>query len=284
MKKLPIIFVVCLSVTLISSFSSIYFINNTLVPGPYNELDKWKIVLFDDFLETSLNTTNWSYNYPGDWPNGGHTHNHQAYMAEENVLIENGLLRIMAENERHPDAPDPEFGWGKLLSYNFTAGAIHTHGKFNFTRGYIEGRFKMPASRGFWPAFWMLNDAQVGLPEVDIIEVLTSSPRVLYTTVHYGHSWDAYDSYGWMNINLPDLSADFHTYGVEISDNALTWFFNGQKIGRVFKDRYWLERCTNLFIIINLAIGGWEKNPDETTIWPAYFECDWIRAWKLKNE
>ncbi|NHJ47909.1 MAG: glycoside hydrolase family 16 protein [Asgard group archaeon] len=277
------IIVAIFSVIVIGSVITLNLLPPRTTPGPYNNPSEWNLVLFDDFIGDTLNLSHWSYNYPNGWPNDGHTHNHQAYMAEENVLIENSLLRLMGENSRHPNAPDPEWGWGKLLHYNYTAGCIHSRGKLNFTRGYIEGRFKMPASRGFWPAFWMLKDQEVGLPEVDIIEVLTHNTNNLYTTVHYGHSWSDYDSYGWLTTNLPDLSADFHTYGVEISDESLTWFFDGKSVGRVFKNEYWLERCTDLFIIINLAIGGWELEPDETTIWPAYFECDWMKIWQLKE-
>jgi len=188
--------VMILSLSFVSSFTFIYIGQYNNTPGPYTFPANWDLVLFDDFTGLSLNLTHWSYNYPVDWPHDGHTHNHQAYMDEANVLLENGILRLMGENERHIDAPDPELGWDKLLSYNYTAGAIHTREKFNFTGGYLEGRFKMPATRGFWPAFWMLKDAEVGLPEVDIIEVLSSNPRNLYTTVHYGHSWSDYDSYG----------------------------------------------------------------------------------------
>jgi beta-glucanase (GH16 family) len=277
------VLVIIFSLFFISSSIIINFTTKVDIPGPYQNPSAWSLTLVDYFTGSTLNLSHWSYNYPSDWPHGGHTHNHQAYMNESNVVIENGLLRLVAENQRHPNAPDPEWGWGKWLTYNYTAGCINTQGKLNFTGGYIEARMKMPVSRGFWPAFWMLRDAEVGLPEIDILEVLSHQPRNLYTTVHYGHSWSDYWSFGWLTTSLPDLSADFHTYGVEVSNTSLTWYFDGIKIGRVFKDRYWLERCTDLFIIINLAIGGWELNPDETTIWPAYFECDWIKIWQLKE-
>ena len=277
------ILVVVFSLLFISSSIIINFTTKINIPGPYQNPNAWTLTLQDDFSGSTLNLSHWSYNYPTDWPNGGHTHNHQAYMNESNVVIENGLLQLVGENQRHPDAPDPEWGFGKWLTYNYTAGCIHSRGKYNFTGGYIEGRMKMPASRGFWPAFWMLRDAEVGLPEIDILEVLTHQPRNLYTTVHYGHSWSEYWSYGWLATNLPDLSADFHTYGVEVLDTSITWYFDGIRIGQIFRDKYWLERCTDLFIIINLAIGGWELDPNETTIWPAYFECDWMKVWQLKE-
>jgi len=118
----------------------INFTTKLNIPGPYKNPNDWSLILSDDFSDTQLNLTHWSYNYPSDWPNRGHTHNHQAYMNENNVVIENGLLRLVGENQRDPNAPDPEWGFGKWLTYNYTAGCINTRGKFNFTGGYIEGR------------------------------------------------------------------------------------------------------------------------------------------------
>nr|MDO8085688.1 hypothetical protein [Candidatus Sigynarchaeum springense] len=124
-----------------------------LKPGPLRDPGRWNVVFEDDFGGTTLNLSRWSYNYPVDWPHGGHTHNHEAYMAEENVLVEGGLLRIKGENRRHPSAPPPEespWGW---LSYNFTAGAINILGKFSAKYGYFEARMKFPEGpTGFWPA------------------------------------------------------------------------------------------------------------------------------------
>ncbi len=280
--KLQIFIVTFITSLFLSATVFIVFIPKEIIPGPYKNPGGWILTFNEEFSGSSLNRQYWTYNYPNDWPHEGHTHNHQAYMDEANVLLENGILKLKGENSRHPNAPEPEYAYGKYLYYNYTAGAIHTQDKLNFTGGYIEGRFKMPQSRGFWPAFWMLKDAAVGLPEIDIIEVLTHNPNVLYTTVHYGFTWSAYSSFGTRNAALPDLSTDFHTYGVEVSNESLIWFFDGKRIGRIFRDNFWLKECNDLFIIINLAIGGWELDPNETTIWPAYFECDYVKIWQEK--
>ncbi|MCK5047135.1 MAG: hypothetical protein KAS22_11185, partial [Candidatus Heimdallarchaeota archaeon] len=113
-KTLVIIF----SIFFLSSSIIINFTTKTNIPGPYQNPNAWTIKLQDDFSGSTLNLSHWSYNYPTDWPNGGHTHNHQAYMNESNVVIKNGLLRLVGENQRHPDAPDPEWGFGKWLTYN----------------------------------------------------------------------------------------------------------------------------------------------------------------------
>jgi beta-glucanase (GH16 family) len=250
--------------------------------GPYRNPNNWQLVFEEEFEGTSLNLSRWSHNYPEESYNGGHTHNHEGYMAPENVLIENGLLRLKAENRRHPDAPAPEespWGW---RDYNYTTAAITSHNKFNVTYGYIEGSFKMPASRGFWPAFWMLNDNGPWPPEIDVLETLMHDPTTLHVTFHYNPDGeDNHDSFGDKITNLPDLSQDFHTYGVEWTPDAISWYFDGVRVGRPYINKEYIAQCQEMYLLINLAIGGWEELPDESTIWPAYFECDWVRIWQL---
>lgn len=248
--------------------------------GPYRAPNNWRLIFSDEFEGTTLNLSKWSYNYPEGWYNQGHTHNHEGYMTEENVLVTNGTLRIIGENRRHPDAPAPEespWGW---LSYNYTTGAITSYKKFNLTYGYIEGRFRMPASKGYWPAFWMLN-LDSWPPEIDILETLMHTPNTLYTTFHYDpYGEDNHKPDGQKFTSLPDLSADFHTYAVEWTSNSITWFFDGQKIGSSYFNQVYISQCYDMYLLINLAIGGWEDLPDESTIWPGYYDCDWVRVWQ----
>jgi beta-glucanase (GH16 family) len=202
-------------------------------PGPWREPGQWALVFNEDFDGSTLNTSRWSYNYPVDWPHGGHTHNHEAYMAEENVLVEQGLLRIKGEDLRHPLAPPPEESpWG-FRSYNYTAGAIHTQGKFSVKYGYIEARMKFPEGpTGFWPAFWTLNEAGGWPPEIDIQEWLSNKPTTLYCTYHF--NTDRAPSYRQSSGDsihpMPDLSKGFHVYGVEWSAESIAWYFDNYKI------------------------------------------------------
>jgi beta-glucanase (GH16 family) len=276
--KFCLLMVIISGLGICSYYSAIYWPSTG---GPYRNPTKWHLIFEDEFEGTSLNLSRWSYNYPETSYNGGHTHNHEGYMTAENVLIENGLLRIKGENRRHPNAPAPEnspWGW---LDYNYTTGAITSHNKFNFTYGYIEGRFKMPASKGFWPAFWLLNDNGPWPPEIDVLETLMHDPTSLHVTFHYNPKGDDnHQSYGDKITNLPDLSAEFHTYAVEWSANAISWYFDGQKVGRYYFNHEYIGQCENMYLLINLAIGGWEDLPDSTTIWPGYYDCDWIRIWQ----
>lgn len=120
----------------------------------------WDLVFEDNFTGTSLDLSKWNYNYPSYFPNSGRTHNHRAYMDQAQVKVENGFLKISAINQRHPSAPDGTNQWESqfgFLSFDYTSGTVNTRTKFEFTYGYVEGRFKMPPTLGTWPAFWTLN-------------------------------------------------------------------------------------------------------------------------------
>ena len=40
----------------------------------------------------------------------------------------------------------------------FASGLLISDKHFTFQYGYVEGRFKLPANRGAWPAFWLMGD------------------------------------------------------------------------------------------------------------------------------
>lgn len=238
-------------------------------PQPPLISGNWQLVFQDEFEGNQLDTSKWSKNYP--W---GNTHNHRAYTNQANVIVENGLLRIKAENQRHPDAPDgiqrDDFGW---LSLDFTSGCVTTFGKFHIDHGYIEARLKMPPTRGFWPAFWTLGDGWP--PEIDIMEFLSSVQTRFYTNYHWGEP--EYGSH-FVEHYGPDLAADFHVFAVEWDSSHMTWYRDGSEIAR-FNSSY-CSQSVNQYILLNLAVGGWEEDPDGSTSWPGWYECDWVRVWQ----
>ncbi|MBN2443192.1 MAG: family 16 glycosylhydrolase [Spirochaetales bacterium] len=238
-------------------------------PQPPAIPGNWQLVFQDEFDGNQLDTSKWSTDYP--W---GHTHNHRAYTDPANVRVENGLLRIMAENRRHPDAPDgirrDDFGW---LSLDYTSGCVTTSGKFHTDHGYMEARLKLPPTKGFWPAFWTLGDGWP--PEIDILEFLSSVQTRFYTNYH----WSIPQSGShFVEHNGVDLTNNFHVFAVEWDSSHMTWYFDGSEIARYTGSN--CSQAVNQYILLNLAVGGWEADPDSTTSWPGVYECDWVRVWQ----
>lgn len=254
-----------------------------LMAEPPASLSGWTQVFSDEFEGTSLDKSKWNPTY-----NWGHTHNHRAYCVEENVSVNDGKLVIKGEAKRHPDAPATCSNGGKTYSLDYTSGAIDTQHKFKIRYGYIEGRFKMPAQLGTWPAFWMLQDGWP--PEIDIFEVPHARNQHHYY-LHYtqpdwyashGDAWDHEASFGGVHTG-PDKSADFHNYGLEWNERYMNFYFDDKLVASYNRPTE-ISQTEAMYIIINLAIGGWATdngNPIEVTSDnPAYLECDWVRVWE----
>jgi|GEM_PF-870623 len=238
---------------------------------------EYKLVFYDDFEGDTLDASKWNYGYP--WGNGK-THNHRAYCVPENVIVKDGLLTIVGENKKHPESRGATAKFdGKTLSVDFTSGAINTNGKYHFNYGYIEARLKVAGGKGMWPAFWMLGNGWP--PEIDIMEYLGSKPTQYVTNVHFKK---ADGSGNGSHYNTPDagvdLSEDFHVYAIEWTPNYMKWYLDGKQVGTTFTNKQMIATQKNMYIILNLAIGGWDGDPDETTKWPAYYQCDWVRVWQ----
>jgi len=244
----------------------------------------WDLVFEDNFDGETLDLEKWNPTY-----NWGHTHNHRAYCAEENVIVKDGKLMLKGEAKKHPDAGDKKAKFnGKEIPVDYTSAAIDTRGHFEVKYGYIEGRFKAPKHKGTWPAFWTLQDGWP--PEIDILEIPSSRKQHHYY-LHYtnnswynehGSAWDHEESFGGHKDDDVDRSADFHTYAVEWDESNLNFYFDDKKFASYNRPTE-IKQLTAQYIIVNLAIGGWAGDDIEVTEDnPAYFECDWIRVWKAK--
>ena len=168
---------------------------------------------------------------------------------------------------------------------NYLSGIITTYDSLKMTHGYVEMRAKLPAGRGLWPAFWMLNTHYVeDVPEIDVMEFLGQDVDKLYHTYHY---FDIEDD--WRRISTPsyvtyasDWTQDFHTFGMVWSPREIIYYVDGIETRRITDQEYFITGQA-MYIIANLAVGGnWPGSPDESTTFPATFEIDYIRAYERK--
>ena len=139
--------------------------------------------------------------------------------------------------------------------------------------GYWEMRAELPQGQGLWPAFWL-----VGMGEIDIMEVLGHDPWVVHNSTHDFRDNPAQHTTNAAAVGT-DVSAGFHTYGLEWTEDALDFYFDGQLTthldGAAFRD------FGPSFLVVNLAVGGdWGGNPDSTTPFPAEMKVDYIRVYE----
>lgn len=253
------------------------------VANPPSNYSGWDLVFEDNFDGDALDLKKWNPTY-----NWGHTHNHRAYCAEENVIVKDGKLMLKGEAKKHPKATGTAKFNGKEIPVDYTSAAIDTKGHFEVKYGYIEGRFKAPKHKGTWPAFWTLQDGWP--PEIDILEIPASRKQhhyyLHYTTPDWynshGSAWDHEASFGGHKDDDVDRSADFHTYAVEWDESTLSFYFDDKKFASYNRPTE-IKQLSAQYIIVNLAIGGWAGDDIEVTANnPAYFEADWVRVWQAK--
>jgi beta-glucanase (GH16 family) len=209
----------------------------------------------------------------------GYNNEAQGYTKSlKNVRIEDGSLVLEAHREPYTYPNDPE-----QRTFGFTSGRIDTLGNLDFEFGKLEAKIKLPKGTGTWPAFWLLSANQVHTNalnptnqdwgekrfymhdgEVDIMEAYGSMPGVVEATVHtFAQSPED-------QINVPDASETFHTYGIEITPTKLTWTINGRPYYTFEKpsdnpDQWPFGNGNRLYAILNLAMGsaGGEIDPKE---------------------
>ncbi|HEX9013178.1 MAG TPA: carbohydrate binding domain-containing protein, partial [Anaerolineaceae bacterium] len=126
-------------------------------------------------------------------------------------------------------------------------------------------------------AFWMLPDSNNWVPEIDVTEILGDKPSTTYMTLHYYNTTGAYVQ-TQSQYTGADFSAGYHTFGVDWEPGALVWYVDGVERKRV-TDTTAIPHVA-LYLLANLAVGGtWPGSPDSSTVFPAYMNIDYIRAW-----
>jgi len=174
----------------------------------------------------------------------------------------------------------------------WSSARITTKNKVWIKYGTIEARIQMPAGTGTWPAFWMLgqNIDAVSWPnsgEIDITEGLGRTPYLNYGTIH-GPGYFGGSSIGVRYLNPQKLSAGFHTYGINWSEDSIEWTFDGEIIFTQSKNsiapRAWVFNQP-FSLILNVAMGGefgGEIGKDSKS--GLQMKVDWIRVKKFNGQ
>ena len=126
------------------------------------------LVVQDEFdVDGAPNSAFWTYDIGNGSDQGipGWGNNELQYYTDrpENVIVEDGVLKIIARQESFEGS-------------GYTSARIKTEGLFQQQYGRFEARIKLPWGQGMWPAFWMLGDDDGGTVswpqrgEIDIME------------------------------------------------------------------------------------------------------------------
>lgn len=225
------------------------------------DLSGYKLVFDDEFNGTSYNQSKWtdSSSAEADGGHGNQGNSQLEWNQGKNCQVANGVLKQIAKRESFTSPSGRRYDWTSCL--------LTTSPSLTFQYGYIEERAKLPAPKGFWPAFWTWQAPGVNSwQETDVYEFYSDNHTRLYLTSHSG-------SGGGCNYSPPfDPSADFHTYGAMITPTGTTWYIDGVRICSASGSP---SAKTN--IITNLAV--YAQIPPDASLMSATKEVDYIRAY-----
>ncbi|MBR8704341.1 DUF4971 domain-containing protein [Bacteroides pyogenes] len=183
----------------------------------------------------------------------------------------------------------------------YKAGGIETNGKFDFTFGRVEVRARITqCPNGAFPAIWMMPRKFIynGWPncgEIDIMEHVKQEPHI-HHTIHTNYTYN-------LGIKKPSNTKtvvcdyrNWNTYGMEWSEDRLTFFVNGQetfsypnlKLENEAEMKQWpFTKDSSFYLILNMGLGGdrpgsWAGPVDDDNL-PAVMEVDWVRVTKLSK-
>ncbi|HEY0654341.1 MAG TPA: family 16 glycosylhydrolase [Chryseosolibacter sp.] len=235
------------------------------------------VVWGDEFENTSLDLTKWSYQIGDGCQEGicGWGNNELQYYKESNVTVSNGQLHITAKKER-------------VQAKSYTSGRIRTINKGEWTYGRFEARIKLPYGKGLWPAFWMLPTDEVygGWPqsgEIDIMEFVAADPTRTLGNLHYGDPYpnNKYQgaSFALNSGNFPDA---FHNFAIEWEPGIIRWFVDDilfmTKTTQDLTPYNW-PFDQRFHFLLNVAVGGNLGGAVDDTIFPKVMDVDYVRVY-----
>ncbi|GLQ53561.1 glycoside hydrolase family 16 protein [Devosia nitrariae] len=251
--------------------------------GPLRQGGRWTRVFTDEFDSEALDRTKWVTCYW--WGESGCTNlgnSELQWYVPENVAIAGGQLQLTAKPADVIGHDGLRFGYtsGMVTSGRYDRGDQRAD-RFSFTYGYVEVRARVPAGQGLWSAIWLLPSDHTSKPEIDVMEVLGHQPGVLELHYHYQNEAGERRSAGH-EVETPDLSRDWHVYGMEWSPESIVWYLDGQPVWRYTDTRTISHQP--MYLLMNLAVGGdWPGAPDATTPFPALYLIDYVRIWQREQ-
>jgi beta-glucanase (GH16 family) len=240
------------------------------------------LIFDDEFDGSTLNANKWVPTYW--WGDNGctiATNNELEWYLPDDVLVTNGTLRLRAQKRTVIGSDGKTYHYTSgVVTTGRASSSLPTPTKFEFKYGYTEVRAWVPKGKGLWPAFWLLSSDQDWPPEIDVTEIIGDQPNITNMTIHYltGGGTEASSGGEWAG---PDFSAGWHTFGMDWQPGAVIWYVDGVERRRDTTVSH--IPAESMYLLLNLAVGGdWPGAPDASTVFPAYFDVDYVRVWNSR--
>lgn len=263
------------TVSVFAYSSTGHSINTSKTITVYVKSDSFSTLIFSDEFDVpgSPNSAKWTYDIgtgQGGWGN-----NESEYYTNrpDNVVIANGILKIIAKKESFQGA-------------EYTSTRMKTQGKFDFQYGKVEVKAKLPQGGGTWPAIWMLgsNITTVGWPasgEVDIMEHAGNRQGIIQSSLHTSSSYGNTSNTG--SQTLTDVSTAFHIYAVEWTSEKMVFSVDGivhYTYNPATKNNSTWPFDAKQFLILNVAMGGTYGGAIDPDFTQSSMEIDYVRVYQ----
>jgi beta-glucanase (GH16 family) len=237
----------------------------------------WVEVWKDDFVGpagSAPDAASWNITTTGSPPNG-----ELEYYTDRraNSFLDgsgNLVLRAMRED---------------FMGKAYTSGRLNTRGVREFTYGRFEARLRVPAGRGYWPAFWLLGSvgSWPACGELDVMELGGSQPAVAHSAMHGPNFFGGGSLTKQIELTSGSFADEFHVFAVEWTHDGVRFLVDDQPYHvRARADVEALHKTwvfdAPFHIILNLAVGGtFDGPPAPETVFPGDLVVDYVKVFRL---
>jgi beta-glucanase (GH16 family) len=223
--------------------------------------------------------TSYDFGWPADsssrsLPGEYEVYSDKAYDHVDPFQMRRGGMVIAAE--KNTAASDVKTG-GKA----YTSGLLTTSASFSQLYGYFEMDASLPAIPGAWPAFWLNAPIDPKITavqhngEIDVMEFLGNDPSKIYCSLHWP---DGKGGYPFTTDPVPvQAVTSRHLYGVLWTHGEVVWYIDNIEVDR--RRNPGLDKP--MIMLVNLAIGGWNKNVPNPALPPMHMIIYHVRAWRF---
>lgn len=237
--------------------------------------DGWKLVWEENFDGPEIDEAAWSRVQRGrsDW-------NDMMSLREDLAFIEDGQLVLMGKNN--------DFSGDDTTA--FVTGGLSSKGKKSFSLAKYEIKAKFNCVGGFWPALWLMPDADIPWPtggELDIMEHLNSD-RIVYQTVHCDYSKKVDGNNPPHGSTAPIDPAEWNIYAVEVYRDSIRMYTNGEwtltypRLEGAEGQFPWADH--SYYMILSNQLGGSWVGPVNPEQLPSELRIDWIKVYQRKKD
>ena len=278
----------------------------SFLPFAVSSEKEGELVFSDEFSEDGVpNSEKWYFEH-------GFVRNMELqWYTQKNTYCKGGFLVIEARKEK---VKNPQFGrepkdyWAYGREYaEYTSSSIVTKNSFDFKKGRLEVRARIPFGKGAWPAIWLLGenirDKSNFIPwpacgEIDVMEFyrIGGVPNILANFAWEGSNNGSF----WNDKKIPvshflkkdpDWFANFHVWRMDWDEKSYRIYLDGELLNEMPLDKSinaGKHKGTNpflksKFLLLNLAIGNPKegKGPVDDNAMPMRYEIDYVRVYKF---